>query len=540
MFCRFSAWSTSLAIFTICTSIFLYPGAYYDSFLSCVAIPKGHQKGCENQSFGKTFFSIRPQDSNSALRIAKIVSEDHNVSWGFELSAGSQQSFARKNNLLAQWFLFNGCSTVTIGIPDTQNSFTVDGRQLGLMTQDGTAGPIGTFSLCPTIKNDLIIGNAWVDLSDCVSGLWFRTFLTIVRARTDLAMRASTKNSAQSGTYPSGAYTTDCQDAPLAYSSICSAFKGNKAFGTMPALEYGKFYSGSKTKTALASVRADLNYDFIQSERGFFNAGGCFLIPTGNKPHALYLFEPIVGANGCWQVGATLLGAYHCLPCQNTTVDLYVDATATYLAKSKQTRVFSLKTNGAGSQYMLLKVFDLSISSVQAGERVANIFAGQADIGGNAMFDGSLMVHIAHSNGISFDVGYNLWARSAERIGDTACLRKLTQNTYGVKGNQPLSITDSFSGLCIGDLTTASHSTIGNPAPADDLTELVEVCDINFNAPLNPSAFSNKLFACIGYEHYLCNSNSTINLFIEGEVEIGQKQRALNQWAVNINVALSL
>jgi hypothetical protein len=526
----------------LCAPFFLYASnqSYCDSFLTCVAIPEDYQISCQ-ESFGRTFFSIRPQDSNSALRLTKIASEDHAKSWGIDVSFTAQQSFARNDNLLAQWFLFNGCSSITVGVPSDTRSFTVDGRQLGLLTSNGDTGPLGTLSLSPTIKNKNISANLWCDLSDCACGLWFRTYFTLVQATTALDMKSTGTNAALSGNYPNGMYTTECNDAPLQYTSICSAFVGDKAFGNIPALKYGKFYSDSKTKTALASIRTDLNYDIIESPCGFFNCGACVVIPTGNKPQGIYLFEPIIGANGSWQVGATLLGAYHYLQNpEGNSIDFYCDATATYLTKSKQTRVFSLNNNGAGSQYMLLKVFDLKTEIMLEGERAANILVGQSDIGGNYMFDASLMMHLTRYNGFSFDVGYNFWARTQERIANTTYLRKFAENTYGIKGNLPLSGIDSFSELCIDDMTTASNATLSSPGTPDDTTQVLTICDINFNAPLSPSAFSNKLFTSLGYSRNLCKSDSTINVFIEGEVEIGQKNRALNQWALTLNVTLSL
>lgn len=528
-------------IFLVLCSMYACNITCCDSFLTGVLVPEHYHDSCSNRTFGKTFFSIRPQDSNSALRLAKIVSEDHGNSWGLDLSLGIAQSFSRKNNILARWFLFNECTQVTVGVPSDTRSFTVDGGQLGLVSTDGDPGLMGTLSLNPTLHNKSIIANAWFDLSDYVCGLWFRTFLTVVQASTKLGMRTSnTNNIAQLGNYPNGVYTTDCEDVPIEYTSLCSAFIGDAPFGSIPDLKYAKFYSGHKTKTALASIRTDLNYDIVTCPNGFFNVGGTVIIPTGNKPKNVYLFEPIVGANGSWQIGATILGAYHFLPdCNENSIDVYVDATATYLTKSKQTRVFSLGSNGAGSQYMLLKVFDLDVGAVQSGERVANIFAGQAHIGGSGMLDGSVMLHFARCNGLSCDIGYNLWARSKERIGSTAFVRNFIQNAYGVKGNLPLSSIDSFSELCIDDLNTASNSTLGNPAPTDAQTEVLDVCDIDFNAALHPSTFSNKLFGCIGYSRDLCSSDATIALFVEAEVEIGQKKRALNQWACALNIAVS-
>lgn len=525
-------------------SLFIHPIAPSDceSFLTCVNVPECSQNSWASTClFGKTFFSIRPQDSNSALRIARIATEDHHKLWGLNLTFGQQQSFAGKNNVLARWFLFNGCTTVSVGVPNDTTTFDVDGRQLGLITPNGSAGLIGQLSLNPSIKNFSTVFNAWFDLNNYVCGLWLRSYLTLVQAKTKLGLHSSTSNAAQSGNYAEGDYTTACNTAPIRYTSISQAFIGDESFGEIPSLQFGKYYSDSKTKTAFASIRLDLNYDFVKSGDGFFNAGGCLVIPTGNKPEGHYVFEPIVGANKAWQLGGTVLSSYNVLNnSEKNALNFYIDATLTYLFKSQQTRLFTLKNNGAGSQYMLLKVFDLSMGAVLDGERVANVFAGESKIGSNIMFDGSLMMHFEGCNGVFFDIGYNLWARSREKIASTVCLRKFYQDTYGVKGNLPLTEVDVESQLCIGNLQTASTSTLGAPAGADATTKVLDVCDIDFNAPLNPSVFSNKLFGSLGCSHNLRQWNSSINIFLEGEAEFGQKNRALNQWALNVNVGISL
>jgi hypothetical protein len=201
---------TSFFEFLLLVALCLYSSALTscDSFLTGVKVPEGYHAPCPDHAFGKTFFSIRPQDSNSALRLTKIISEDHRQTWGIDISCGLQRSFTRKENTLAKWFLFNGCTSVTVGIPSATKSFTVDGRQLGLETADGNPGFMGTLLLAPTLQNASFIANAWIDLSEHVCGLWLRTFFTVVQAKTALAMRTScTADIAQSGNYPSGLYT---------------------------------------------------------------------------------------------------------------------------------------------------------------------------------------------------------------------------------------------------------------------------------------------------------------------------------------------
>lgn len=516
-----------------------------DSVSTCIAV----SQACDDtKNFGKTFFSIRPQDSNSANRLVRLVNEDHSIqcddffAWGVDFTAGVQQSFTRNNrNPLAKWFLFNESDCVTVGIPNSVLSFDVDGRQLGLETADGLSGGIGNLCLNPRLQS--IIGNInfWFDCNKLINGLWARTYFTVVRAQTKLGMSSVTRNVQKTGDYPDGDFTITCSGSPIENTSICQAFMGNHSFGNFPALNFGKYYGDSMSKVALSSVRFDIGYDAVKSLDGFFNCSACFLVPAGNAPQGNYLFEPIVGANKSWQLGAEFTGAYYGVYSScNTDIDFYCDATITHLFKSSQTRTFALKNNGPGSQYLLLKIINECAGALLAGERAANIFSGQAKIGANVMFDGSMMFRFARTGGFFFDLGYNFWLRSKETISKTARLPNFAQNTYAIKGNEPLAEFNTSIEFCISDLATASKSTLAEPAPADVAPTFVTADDIDFNAALHPFACSNKLFAVLGYSSDLWHYNARINLSLEGEAEFGQKSRALNQWAVNINMGISI
>lgn len=541
--------ATVCSILDNCSIVKATESANCNTFLTCVNISQSCGQSftgeCENGStFGKTFFSIRPQDSNSANRLVRLVNENHTTNtdcrfaWGTDVTLGLQQNFNSKS--LGEWFLYNGTNRVTVGIPNNARHFDVDGSQFGLLTEDGSAGLIGTLSLNPTLKNIISNLNFWFDFHKFVPRLWARTYCTIVRAKTNLGMHATTSNVQTTGNYPNSEFTITCSSpSPIVYTSICQAFKGNESFGDIPALQYGKYYGDSKTQTGLASIRFDVGFDVVKSGDGFFNCAACLLAPTANKPQGKYLFEPVLGANKSWQLGIECTGAYkELLDSESTSIDFYTDITLTHLFKSKQTRVFSLKNNGAGSQYLLLKEFDLSVGEVIAGERVANIFAGRASIGANIMLDGSVMLHLTHRRGFLFDLGYNFWLRSKETISKTVCLRNFAKEKYGIKGDLPLSEVDAFSGFCIGNLDTASKSTIGQPAGADATTVALDVCDIDVHAVLHPLAFSNKIFSALGYWCDLHRCTSRMAVSVEGEVEFGHK--ALNQWALNCNIGFSL
>ena len=518
-----------------------------DNCIEYVKIPDSCNAACSNESYGKTFFSIRPQDSNSANRLVRMVNEDHSkyydrFLWGCDVSFGYQQSFANKsNNLLGSWFLFNDCNCVTVGLPNSTEQFDVDGLQLGLVTTNSlSGGPLGSLCLNPQLGNINTVFNVWFDLNTVLRGMWARTVFSLTREKTTLRMRSSTHNAA-SGEYASGFNTIACNEAPIAYDSICKAFVGDTAIGDIPPLHYAKFFNGGKSKTALASIRFDIGIDAIRSVDGFLNSSLCFLVPTGNKPDGKYIFEPVIGANNSMQLGLVFSGAYNYLyySC-NSGLDVYVDATMTHLFQAKQTRVLGLKNNGPGSQYLLLKKFDVSVDQVLAGERVANVFAANTKVRANIMIDASVMLHWYRWSGLFVDVGYNLWLRSAEKMSKVVGLRNFAPETYGIKGNLSLSKINDFSGFCIGDVQTSSTTTLAQPAAADATTVTLDTCDIDSTVALHPFACSNKLFTAIGYTRDLHRSNSRFIVSLEGEVEVGQKNRALNQWALNLNIGVSL
>ena len=160
------------------------------------------------------------------------------------------------------------------------------------------------------------------------------------------------------------------------------------------------------------------------------------VFPTGTRPNGTYVFEPVIGANKSWQVGATAIahyvrefehGEYRCLflCSRNTSFQITQD------------RVFSLKENGPGSQLLLLKQFQVSQVGLINAQPEANIFCGRTKIGCNIMFDGSLMFQYSRKRFVA-DIGYNLWARTKEKREKTVWFRGFYVDSFGIKGNNPM------------------------------------------------------------------------------------------------------
>ena len=517
---------------------------------------------CKNKSiFGKTFFSVRPQDSNSATEILSLL--DQRKPFNFTLSY--QKSF--QNNKLGEWFLFNGSDCMTVGIPSSTEIFDIDATQFGLSLGNNgllppslKTGALGNFCLQPQIKNYIFNFEYNFDLNNYYKGLWSRIAVPVVRTETELKVCSSGKG-IDTEPFPAHLFSLplfeQCPTTPVPYICIADALEGNKGFGSVPALKYAKFPKNKQIKSGVAGVHFNLGCDAWRNECSYLGFGINIIAPIGNRPEGIYLLEPIIGANHCWQLGG-LLEFYKKLEVSNLKTAVYFYGTANHLFKTTQSRTFALKNNAAGSQYLLLKKFDSSITSLDAIERVANILSGETKINSNAMLDASIMLQASYCK-IFFNLGYNFWLRTKEKINGNVCFTGFKENIFGIKGSQPVSteVNCSCPGIivCEPNFSTASNSTIGKPAAADPvdpngnpIPKLLTCNDIDFSAPLHPLAISNKIFGSIGYNFNLSKKNAyywmtpfvpkcndvcnKAYVLLSSAVEFGHNNSALNQWTI--------
>ena len=203
-------------------------------------------------------------------------------------------------------------------------------------------------------------------------------------------------------------------------------------------------------ETRLSDIQVAFGWDFIQCENRYLGLNLRGAIPTGNRPHCDYLFEPIVGNGHHWEFGIGL-DAYHSLwnACDShKEVGFYLDAQITHLFKDRQCRVFDLK-QGCNTRYLPALVIDDAGAGPTNISPVANLtnlpvhvsIKYQADI--TAMISYLGCCH-------TFDIGYNFWARGCEKICvDTDC--RLPFGNYTTwKVVQDLTLFESISG---GDVT---------------------------------------------------------------------------------------
>jgi hypothetical protein len=553
--------------------------------------------------FGKTFFSFRPQDSDSSRRIMGWFNADYRdcgfdpeeevvfgvgsdgkkhhvvkglsrkvVDWfnedvddeyyrqevsscepRYTLNVSAQYTRSFNTQGITKWFFFNGCEAMTVGIPGETESFSIDGTQIGLSL--GTvfdpytdsislvSGLIGSVTAKPIVENYIVDIDLWYDLSQWHENLWSRIEAPIVYMKTDMQMCSSGRGN-QTDEYPFGLFSLEstaigeygdyiCNATEVPYTSIVCALQGDQGWGAVEPLKAGKFPSHALNKWSVAGVHFDLGYDIYDKLPWYFAGSLHIVFPTGNRPKGVYVFEPIIGANKSWQLGATMI-AHYIKQFDQSECGVYFYAVGTHLFNSKQDRVFSLNCNGPGSQFLLIKQFNNNASGLVSAEREANIFLGTTNIGATLMFDGSLMFQYSRKS-LVIDLGYNFWARTPEHRSKSVGLKLCCDSPFGIKGDTPMEFQTMVGCLanpvqCINDTNTQSCARICGPAEEDDATTMfITPGDLNYQAALHPAAMSHKVFAAVGYKSWWY-------ALISGEAEFSPNNAALNQYGVMLKM----
>lgn len=242
------------------------------------------------------------------------------------------------------------------------------------------------------------------------------------------------------------------------------------------------------TRNGFGELRFILGWNFLNNEDGYHHLGtGLYVAaPTGNRlGDSPYLFEPIIGNGKYWEVGAQITA--HRIWWHNEAEDksfaTYLEANITHFLSAHQTRCFDL-CGKPNSRYMLAyrlqsnarsyQTLDASVDSL--GLEYANELAPVANITRRAItsridVQGDVALSFAYqSEGFQWDIGYNFWGRSCEKI----CLRndccpynvgdwalKGTMFTYGfdVENNQPVALAATDSRATINASTRNTNPT---------------------------------------------------------------------------------
>lgn len=255
-----------------------------------------------------------------------------------------------------------------------------------------------------------------------------------------------------------------------------TAFFCGGTINTIEPLRASKWPCGcdNTVHNLFAAVNAVFGWNFACCENYRIGLNVRVSAPTGNRPTGEYLFEPIVGNGHHWELGMGF-STYFTLwgnDCGDT-LGFYCDGNLTHLFKTCQTRTFDL-CGKPNSRYMLAQNMGPNLENLSGCPSpslvtvcafpalsnnqfadvltsVANLTRVPVKVSIDLQTDIAFKFAYETYWGLQWDLGYNFWSRSCERI-------------YSNCNSSKHPLADGKSWALKGDATVVGFGTLDQVA----------------------------------------------------------------------------
>ena len=307
----------------------------------------------------------------------------------------------------------------------------------------------------PRIENFTVDLHLYLGLDRLRKGTYLRIEAPLTRTKWDLNMTECIKNKGTAD-FGAGYMTTTTLKRENLPAHFIDAMLGQTTLGDMQdPIKYGRFPICSLKRTRIADIRTSLGWNMWQEEDHHFGAFVQLVAPTGTRPSACYLFEPIVGNGRHWELGGGITSSYifwRSCECEDNYLGVWFDATITHLFNSCQRRSFDF-CGKPNSRYMLLTQMGPVNTSIEDGILVnganepvlyqyqqklipaINWSTLNVDVKIDVQADIVLKFGYVKNNW-NVDLGYNFWARTGEKF--TYCKPCGIEQAYSLKGDVDL------------------------------------------------------------------------------------------------------
>jgi len=301
------------------------------------------------------------------------------------------------------------------------------------------------------------------------------------------------------------------------YATITQSFaNGSRLFGRI---------NGAKKKTGVDDVQVKLIYEACKNDCLYWDVYGLVGIPTGEGSKARNLFEPLVGSNHA-QLGLGTDAQWNIMECDCWSWTLLGEAKYRYGFRATEDRSFDLKNNGQWSRYMLF----VAASDPYNFYPAINNLTFPTKVTPRSSFDLYVATH-ADYNSWNFELGYDFWFRSAEKIA--LCCAQLP-NGVGIA---------DLKGIAVQAPVSASSANISqgiaagtNQMISDATFVPVTLSDINCRSGAAPRSISNSVYDSIGYK---CNYDCyELQIGLNGSYEAGSSVNTPDNTTVWLNFDL--
>lgn len=432
-------------------------------------------------------------------------------------------------------------NVMTVG--DNSGTYNLDLYQMGM-------GPVttnGAISLNPTVYQAGADFFLYLGAQKTERGFFFKLHGPIGVFGMNPRFVTPDEDTVSSVAYPAGALNNTPNTTVAApYDTVQGAFQGDKGTGFLKPMVKG-IINGCRTSSAkFGDPEFTLGYNVYADEVKHLGIGFRFSAPTGNKPTATYILEPIFGRAGHWGAGAEIIGHWRCW--ESDTDDKYIqltfDGDVLHLFNAQFLRSFDLAGNGPGSKYLLLARY----SGTAFQNEITNAI-NITTVGVNSSFavEGNFaLVADFHWYNWSFALGYEGWGRTCEQLSiDCACPGSVNFNDYAVLGRQtPYNPNDGDAlNLCQPTATISESenfsltatTTILDATNSDNRLAYQAKEALDIDGQRARSAYTSKPFAQLQYTWRDSDYNPYLGVSGGAEISNGTfKNSAVSFWNVGV------
>ncbi len=375
---------------------------------------------------GQTFFTVRPNfQSSMAEKITSFRGRDKKREDG-RLGAvqialfGSKSTNSKK---IARYFS-PACKDI-LQVREDSNATDIDitSQHFGIFSANAVAATTPFFSSTIQFKpqqSTFGIGFNYRQNLDGLStkmedkelNLWFEISAPLMHVKNDMNLTEVIEDDGGGAATIAG-----LPEDQIIMPNMEEAFKQVR-------WKYGKI-DGAQKKWGLADIELKLGRTWMQEEKCHIESYIGLLLPTGNKPKAEYVFEPMIGHNkhfGFIHGGAA---SFHIWKSKYNEGKLYINNAwnCLYLFSKKELRSFDMK-NKPWSRYMevyedLEQATAANALTVPAEEALAtpgiNLFTKDFDVDPGLMCNNTVALTYV-KNRLQCEIGYNFYARQKECV----------------------------------------------------------------------------------------------------------------------------
>ncbi len=507
----------------------------------------GLARGASNDVSGQTFLTVRPEwQSPSPAKSSHFWPGQNEFlregGWGSAFQGAVFGGRSTGSTDLGKYFMFGGKTSLFVAGDDAVVGapFSPDqgvGRDVNPFYFNIRSATVGdqTFSSTITFRPQQTVVGGGFEFRSYISWFgcdcngepqwWFDLSFPVMNVRNDMRLSETV-------------ITPQTTPAAGTATSMTQAFMGGNGFSatTTTTWLYGKI-NGSRNKTGVADVEVKLGFDYNLSDCSFVSGYFGFVAPTGNRPKAQYVFEPIVGNNHHWGILTGGYMGYELMEFCQGGLFLEVETNARYLFSNHQVRSFDLY-NRPWSRYMAVytaaPVAPFPPTALTPG---INVFTQPVTV--HPHFQHSITTALMWQRcGFEAELGYNFWARQAEGVR--------LRNAFGTAGSFP-------TGVAIADVTTPAPdltgdinraSTIGAnfggtaiPYSTTNGTTITQA-DLNLQSAATPAALTHTVYGSLGY-NWDCWC-WPVFVSAGGSYEFSTNNVALNRWLAWGKLGISL